>query len=173
MKANDNVTKFKQKNNKIERIFILMLNKYFNLNIVPCVSENDKFLKYVYYGEKTPESTDEEEDFVEFTVNNLKPEYLEKLDECITEENYNTLIDELYDNVYNKWLMMSEEYEDIIAFIKAEQINIFTKVGMFKLLEAAKYESSEQTDLSSVKLIDFSDIVKFKKSVIKENTSNM
>ena len=64
MKANDNVTKFKQKNNKIERIFILMLNKYFNLNIVPCVSEDDKFLKYVYYGEKTPESTDEEEDFV-------------------------------------------------------------------------------------------------------------
>jgi hypothetical protein len=169
MKTNDSITKFKQKNNKIERLFILMLNKYFNLNIVPCVNDDNKFLKYVYYGEKTPESTDEEEDYVEFNINNLKTEHLEQLDECITEELYNTIIDELYDNIYNKWLMMSEEYSDVIEFIKAEQINIFTKAGMFKLIQAAKYESSEQADLTTIKLIDFADIVKFKKSVIKLN----
>ena len=170
MKINDSVTKFKQKNNKIERLFILMLNKYFNLNIVPCVSEDDKFLKYVYYGLPASEDADGE-DFAEFKINELKSEHLEKLDDCITEDNFNTLIDELYDNVHSKWLMMSEEYEDIIDFIKKEQINIFTKIGIFKLLESAKYELPEQLDLSFVKLVDFNDIVKFKKSVIKANAA--
>lgn len=179
MKKNDTIAKFKLKTNKIERLFILAFNNYFNTMVCPEFNEDDKFNKYVFYGELISNNPEEEE-YKEFDMNNLPKEYVKDLSNVIDDKKFKELISNFTDTLVQEF-NTSEVEKSIKAvsdFINDKADRFFTLDQVKEFLSKIEFEKFEydnvitQIEIYKVRFITFNSVQKFVRELVKVNKDN-
>ena len=173
MKANDTLAKYNTKKNKLERLFILAINKYFDVAICPEFNDKDKFVRYVYMNKPINTETDEE-DYETFDLYKLPENYISEIDNYINKDMFKTLmsmfIDGLAEDYKNQ--VTSKEITDIGDFIYENSARIFTKDQIHDFYDKVQIPTldrvclQEYLDMRKIRTISYGALETFKKEVL-------
>ena len=172
MKKNDALVKYNMKNNKLERLFILAINNYYEVAICPEFTEDDKFIQYVYMDNPLVGTDSEEQEYAPFNINKLPKNYVEEVDKYINKDMFNKLLDMFNKGLVEAYGTETKDINETLDFIYANVDKIFTKKQLQDFFDLIKYPTSNRLDIfeildfGKIRTITFGGLEKFKKDVI-------
>ena len=171
MKKNDTLVKYNTKNNKLERLFILAINNYYEVAICPEFTEDDRFIQYVYMDNPLVNTNSEEQEYAPFNINKLPKNYVEDVDKYINKDMFNKLLE-----TFNKGLAEAygerKDVKETLDFIYVNTDKIFTKQQLKDFFDLINYPTVnrldifESLDFGKVRAVTFGAWEKFKKDII-------